>query len=221
MCADLHRSARSVPMVITKIERQKRNRSRFSIFVDEQYAFSVGEETYARFVLHSGQELSLTERHEIENAELESSVKKTALRYRSYRPRSTKEVHEYLTKKGYDPPNIERAVSYLKDNNLLNDEEFARMLCRDRLALKPVGKTAMKQLLLKKGIDRSLVDEVLQEYYTTERESTMALSEAERKFKRISSLPPLAIKKKIYEHLLRRGYESSMSLRIANRMVKP
>ncbi|MEW5799188.1 MAG: RecX family transcriptional regulator [Bacteroidota bacterium] len=207
-------------MIITKIERQKKNKSRFSIFVDGKYAFSVGEDVYVRFVLHTGQELSPTERDEIENAELESSVKKTALRYRSYRPRSTKEVYEYLTKKGYDERNIESALAYLKENNLLNDEEFARMVCRDRLTLKPVGKTAMKQILLKKGIDRTTIDEVLQKLYTADKESTLALKEAERKYKRIASLPPLAKKKKIYEHLLRRGYESSLSLKIANQMVK-
>lgn len=207
-------------MIITKIERQKKNKSRFSIFVDEKYAFSVGEDIYARFVLHTGKELSSTERDEIENAELESSVKKTALRYRSYRPRSTKEVYEYLTKKGYDERNIESALAYLKENNLLNDDEFARMVCRDRLTLKPVGKTAMKQILLKKGIDRTTIDEVLQKLYTADKESTLALKEAERKYKRIASLPPLAKKKKIYEHLLRRGYESSLSLKIANQMVK-
>lgn len=207
-------------MVITKIERQKKKRSRFSIFVDDKYSFSVGEDTYARFVLHSGQVLTLTERDEIENAELEYSVKKTALRYRSYRPRSKSEVREYLKKKGYDDRNIEQALTYLTENNLLNDEEFARMLCRDRLVLKPVGKATMRQLLLKKGIERTTVDVVLQELYTGDKESTLALREAERKYKRIASLPPLTKKKKIYEHLLRRGYESSLSLKIANQMVK-
>ena len=220
MRADLNRSARLIHMVISKIERQKKNRSRFSIFIDEKYAFSVGEDTYARFVLHTGQELTPAERDEIENVELESSVKKTALRYRSYRPRSTNEVREYLKKKGYDEQNIERALGYLKENNLLNDKEFARMVCRDRLVLKPVGIATMRKLLLKKGIERTTVDEVVQDLYTEDKEFTLALREAERKYKRIASLPPLAKKKKIYEHLLRRGYESSLSLKIANQMVK-
>lgn len=183
-------------MVITKIERQKRNKSRFSIFVDEKYAFSVGEDVFARFVLHTDQELTSAERAEIENAELESSVKKIALRYRSYRPRSTKEIRDYLYKKGFDEKNIERALSYLQENKLLNDAEFARMLCRDRLTLKPVGKATMKQLLLKKGIDKTIIDEIVPEFYTAEKESNLALKEAERKYKKIKALSTLAKKKK-------------------------
>lgn len=207
-------------MIITKIERQKKNKSRFSIFVDDAYAFSVGDDVYARFILHKDQELTPSERAEIENAELESSVKKIALRFRSYRPRSTKEVRDYLHKKGFDEMYIERGIAYLQENKLLNDAEFARMLCRDRLMLKPVGKASMKQLMLKKGIEKTTINEILLELYTPEKESHLALQEAERKYKRISSLPPLAKKKKIYEHLLRRGYESSLSMKIANQMVK-
>ncbi|MBI2430111.1 MAG: RecX family transcriptional regulator, partial [Ignavibacteriales bacterium] len=113
-----------------------------------------------------------------------------------------------------------RALAFLQENKLLNDAEFARMLCRDRLILKPVGKATMKQLLLKKGIEKATIEEILQDLYTPEKESSLALKEAERKYKRISSLPSLAKKKKIYEHLLRRGYESSLSIKIANQLVK-
>lgn len=207
-------------MVITKIERQKKNRTRFSVFIDDAYAFSVGEDVYARFVLHAGQNLTSAERKKIETAELENTVKKTALRFRSYRPRSSQEVHRFLQKKGYDQTFIDSALQYLQQNNLLNDAEFARMFCRDKLALKPVGKTVMKQLLYKKGIDKQLINDVLDEFYTEEKESDLALKEAERKYKRIASLPPLSQKKKIYEHLLRRGYDSSLSIKVANQITK-
>ena len=207
-------------MIITKIERQKKNRSRLSIFLDEKYAFSVGEDVYARFVLHQDQVLTDSERKEIEEAEAESSLKRIALRFRSYRPRSTKEVVEYLQRQGFDDPIVRQAVLYLTENKLLNDEEFARMLCRDKLNLKPVGKSSMKQLLFKKGIDRNIVERLLAEYYTGETEQVMALKEAERKYKRVSSLPPLMKKKRIYEHLVRRGYDSSLSLKIASQLVK-
>jgi regulatory protein len=207
-------------MIITKIERQKKNRSRFSIFIEEKYAFSVSEDVYARFILHTGQELTPADRTTIEEAEAESSVKRLALRYRSYRPRSRKEIEEYLQKKGYDEKHIGRAVEYLSENKLLNDAEYARMVCRDKLLFKPVGRQSMKQLLYKKGIDRVTVETVLDECYTGEAEQSLALKEGERKFKRISSLPALAQKKRIFEHLLRRGYDSSLAMKITQQLVK-
>ncbi|MFA5832861.1 MAG: RecX family transcriptional regulator [Bacteroidota bacterium] len=207
-------------MIITKIERQKKNKLRFSIFVDEKYAFSVSEDVYARFVLHQGQSLTDSEREVIERAEAESSVKRAALQYRSYRPRSTKQIVEYLEKKGYDDANIQQAIHYLSENMLLNDEEFARMFCRDKLMLKPVGKSSMKQLLFRKGIDRNITEKIIGELYTTESENALALKEGERKYKRVSTLPLITQKKRIYEHLVRRGYDSSLSQKIVSQLVK-
>jgi regulatory protein len=206
-------------MIITGIERQKKNRSRFSVFVDGAYAFSVGEEVYGKFLLHQGQELSESDRASIHSAEQESTVKMAALRYRSYRPRSTHEMVEYLRKKGYEERSVLLAIAFLRENKLLNDEEFARMLCRDRMMLRPVGTVSMKHLLIKKGIDRPVIDAVLAEVYDEENEMQMALREAERKHKRIHALPDLVRKKKIYEHLIRKGYRPALSMNVANQMV--
>lgn len=207
-------------MIITKIERQKKNRSRMSVFVDEHYAFSVSEDIYARFILHTGQHLTDEERAQIEKAENESSVKRTALKFRSFRPRSVKEISEYLQKKGYDESASAIGIQFLTENNLINDEEFARMLCRDRLMLKPIGKSAMRQLLYKKGIERTLTERILNEIYTADSEKVLALKEGERKFKRVASLPVLTQKKRIFEHLVRRGYDSSLSMNIVSQLVK-
>jgi regulatory protein len=206
-------------MLITKIERQKKNRTRYSIFVDDQYAFSVSEDIYVRFVLHQGQELTEDERAQIENAEAESSVRRIALQYRSYRPRSRKEIVEYLQKKGFDDSHIHLAIAFLNEMNLLNDDEFARMFCRDRLRMKPVGKSSMKHLLFKKGIDKPTIEKILPEFYTDESENLLALKEAERKYKRVKSLPLVTQKKRIFEHLVRRGYDTSLSRKVTTQLV--
>ncbi len=206
-------------MIITKIERQKKNKTRFSIFVDDKYSFSVSEDVYVRFVLHQGQTLSEDERTKIETAEAESSVRRIALRYRSYRPRSRNEILEYLRKKGFDDSHSHQALIFLDEMNLLNDDEFARMFCRDRLRLKPVGKFSMKHLLYKKGIDTATIEKILPEFYTVESENMLALKEAERKYKRVKSLPLDTQKKRIYEHLVRRGYEASLSRKVTTQLV--
>ncbi len=207
-------------MVITKIERQKKNRARYSIFVDDRYAFSIGEEVYGKFLPYSGQELSEDERAAIEGEEEQSAVKRTALRFRSYRPRSQKEIEDHLRKKGFDDRRIAVGIGYLNDMKLLDDAEYARMTCRDRLRLKPVGRFSMKQLLMKKGVPRPVIETVLDELFTADSERALALKEAEKKFRRIASLPPLKQKKMIMEHLQRRGYDPSLSFTIAAQLVK-
>ena len=207
-------------MIITKIERQKKKSSRRSIFFDGKYAFGVCEDIFVKFGLYESQELTSTEIVEIEKAETEYSVKTSAMRFRSYRPRSEKEIKDHLGKKGFDDSMIVTAISFLSSNNLLDDTEFARMYCRDKLKLKPVGKQVMKQQLFRKGISKSVTDKIIDEYYTQESEKELAQKEAEKKYKRISSLEPVIVKRRLFEHLMRRGYDSALSRTIVNQLVK-
>lgn len=206
-------------MRITKIERQKKNNSRLSIYVDGKYAFSVSEDVSFKLQLREDQKLTQRELDAIKHTEMEQSVKSAALRFRSYRPRSQREVENYLQKKGFDSTYIKKGIEYLRSQHLLNDEEFTRMFCRDRLTLKPVSKQALKNQLLQRGIAKQLIDEILQEFYTHEKEEALAAQEAEKKLQRIKTLPPLLQKQKIFNHLLRKGYDSSLSRSITNQLL--
>ena len=206
-------------MRITKIERQKKNHSRRSIYLEDKYAFGVSEDVYLKLGLHEEQELTESEIEAIRQTETEQSVKSAALRFRSYRPRSQKEIEDYLHKKGFEDKYVKAGINYLHSQQLLNDEEFARMFCRDRLALKPVGKLVMKNQLLKRGIAKPLIEKIIGDYYTADKEEALARKEAEKKFLRIRKLPPLVQKQRIYNHLLRKGYDSSLSLTIIKQLI--
>ncbi|MBW7888772.1 MAG: RecX family transcriptional regulator [Bacteroidetes bacterium] len=207
-------------MIITKIERQKKNSLRRSIFVDDKYSFSVSEDIFVRCSLYEGMQISAEEKEQIIASETEQHVKRIALKFRSVRMRSTYEVIEYLKKKGFDEIMIERAVDFLQRNHLLDDKEFAHSFCRDRLTLKPIGIRSMKLELQKRGIENALIDKVIQTYYTREKEQALAEQEAEKKLKRLRSLPPLTQKKRLFDHLVRKGYQNSLCLSIVNSMVK-
>ncbi len=206
-------------MRITKIERQKKNHSRRSVYLDGKYAFGISEDIYLKLGLHEEQELTEAEISRIERTETEQSVKSAALRFRSYRVRSQMEIEDHLRKKGFDGAFIAAAIDYLRSQQLLNDEEFARMFCRDRLALKPVGRQAMKNQLLKRGIAKPLIEKIIQDYFTPDKEEALARKEAEKKLKRIGKLPALVQKQRIYNHLIRKGYDSSLSRSIINQVV--
>jgi len=206
-------------MRITKIERQKKNLSRRSIYADGKYAFGISEDIFLKHGLHENQELTKSQLEDIEQLEIEQSVKSAALRFRSYRPRSQKEIEDHLHKKGFDRKYIAKAIEYLQNQVLINDEEFARMFCRDRLALKPIGKQAMMKQLLKRGIAKQLITTILQEYYSSDKEKDLALKEAQKKLGKIKSLPHLTQKQRVYNHLLRKGYDSSLSLSITNKLI--
>ncbi|MFH1841099.1 MAG: regulatory protein RecX [Candidatus Shapirobacteria bacterium] len=81
-------------------------------------------------------------------------------RFLSFRPRSEKEVADYLVRKKIPLGPIIKKLKRLK---LLDDREFARWFLEQRASFKPKGKMALKQELYQKGIARELVEELLAE----------------------------------------------------------
>ncbi|MFH1566336.1 MAG: RecX family transcriptional regulator [bacterium] len=103
------------------------------------------------------------------------------LRYVSIRPRSEKEVIDYIKKKLYkkyssDEINlkISEITKALKDLNLLNDESFAKSFIEWRLeSANPKGFGVIRGELFIKGIERELMDKLLdnEEYKDMEKEA--------------------------------------------------
>lgn len=197
-------------MRITDIQQQKRNKTRRSVFLDGAFAFGVSEMTYVKYRLAIGDELDGFTIAAIRQDEAANDVKNAALRYRSFRPRTYKEMTDYLRRKEYADEEIEIALRFLEENKLLNDVEFARMFCRDAMMKKPLGARALRQKLMQRGIAREIIDEVIAEQITPETDYEAARSTAEKLYRKFSTsrkhLDELAIRKRLYENLARRGF---------------
>lgn len=83
-----------------------------------------------------------------------------ALRFLSFRPRSEKEISDYLIKKKVDISLINSIVEKLKLQKFLNDVEFAKWWINQRTEFKPKSLRLIKLELKQKGIDKDLLDEL-------------------------------------------------------------
>jgi regulatory protein len=90
-------------------------------------------------------------------------VLEAATRFLETRSRSVSEVRRRLTSAGYQTDLIEGAIARLGDLGILDDEAFARAWVESRDRARPRGERALRDELRLKGIDRSLVDVVLDE----------------------------------------------------------
>ncbi len=201
-------------MRITDIQIQKRNAARRSVYLDGAFAFGVSEMTYVKYSLFIGEEISERTIQAIKEDEAANDVKNAALRYRSYRPRTRKEVIDYLRKKEYADEEIALGMEFLEKNKLLDDAEFARMYCSDMQRRKPLGARALRQKLMQRGIHRSIIDAVIAEQITPESDREAAMETAAKLFKRYSTsrkqLEEDAIRKRLYDNLARRGFSSDV-----------
>jgi len=190
---------------ITAIEPQKRKKDRFNIFLDGEFAFGLDLEAVAGNNLKIGQNLS---QEEIEKLVLENEVGKIldrVLRFLSYRQRSEKEIGDYLKRRETGPKVVKIIFEKLEKYGYINDLEFAKAWVESRNRSRPKGNIVLRLELYKKGIDREIIDEILENNKSLQAE--LAKKAAEKKIRRFSRLPYKDFFKKMTAYLLSRGFD--------------
>jgi regulatory protein len=155
-------------MKITKITQQQKQQNRYSVFVDEKYAFSLSEAKLLESQLASGQELTREQVAEYKKLSADDKLYNRALNYVALRPRSVWEVQEYLRRKDSPAPLIEQITNKLLELGLLDDKKFAQMFVHDRALLRPTSRRKMIMELRKKRLPEEVIQLTLETEPTDE-----------------------------------------------------
>ena len=130
-----------------------------------------------------------------------------ALAYLTSRPRSAKQVYDYLNKKGYDLSEIDETIERLLEANYLNDYRFAEGFARARSEGKLHGRYSLRRDLLQRGVDELTVEKAMEEVFSYIDESEI-LDRAFSKWIRINGKPAdQKEKKRLNDYLFRLGFE--------------
>ncbi|MBP2078690.1 recombination regulator RecX [Oceanobacillus polygoni] len=153
---------------ITRITTQKKNKSRFNIFLDakqgEEYGFSVDEAILIEYRLRKGMELddemiaTL-----VENDTVHKSYTQV-IHFLSYRMRTKKEIIDYLVKKEVDPEHIEQIMKRLVEEKLIDDQQFAHFFVQSRINTTTKGPVLIKKELMEKGVLAQQAELALENY---------------------------------------------------------
>jgi regulatory protein len=132
-----------------------------------------------------------------------------ALRFLAYRPRSEAELRARLARAGFSPQEIEGVLAKLRGLKLLDDEAFARSFARDRIENRGYGPLRVERELRFKGVEKTVIAEVLKESFDRERDNARARAIVERRF-RGQDLKDLKTARRAVAYLRRRGYRDAM-----------
>ena len=127
----------------------------------------------------------------------------------SRRIRSEEEICKKLLKK-FNENVVKNIITRLKKENLINDEKFAMAFIHTREALKPKGRKVLFLELRQKGIDKDLINKILEKEYNQEKEFELAKKAAKGRIERYKNLPEKKAEQKIISFLLRRGFSWSV-----------
>lgn len=163
-------------MKITSISVQARNKSRVNVSVDGRYRFSLEIQQVAELGLRIGAEFSDEELIALEEESKFGKVYVRALEYCMVRPRSRRELGDYLYRKtrskrgkdgqvlpGITPELAERVRSRLDAKGYLDDERFARFWVENRNVRKGSSMRKLQSELSAKGVESSIIQAVIGE----------------------------------------------------------
>lgn len=144
---------------ITDIQKQKRNRTRVSIFIDGEFVCGLDEVAAASARLKIGDEITADELKSVmEKSELNSAFER-AVGYLSIAPRAKKEIYKYLLDKGYDKAIIMQTIDKLVAYHYIDDYLYAQTYIRSKS--KKYGSFRISAELKQKGIAQSVIDELM------------------------------------------------------------
>lgn len=151
------------PGTITALLVQANDQHRINVFVDGSFAIGVSLATLQRESLYKGKVLSLEDWQRLERAESTDKAWGAALRLLEVRPRTEREIRDRLRRKAYDDEQIDAVIGRLRDLELLDDAQFARLWVANRAAIKPKGALALRRELQSKGVDRQVAAEIVEQ----------------------------------------------------------
>lgn len=146
---------------ITNIQAQKKRPGYYNLFVDDRFFCSLSDLQLAGLDLKIGQIVTQAKLDIIKNNSDQRKVYDRALFYLQYGPRTISQMQTYLEKKGYNQNHINSVIDRLKKENYLNDNDFAQSWIRTRQSLKPRSKKMLKLELIKKGLDKKIIENAL------------------------------------------------------------
>jgi len=202
--------------VITTLQRQKRNTRRVSVFIDDEFAFGVSDETVLRFGLRTGMEVDDDLRAAIDGVEQRVQAGLTAQRMLSRCMRTENEMRQRLKNKGFSQEVIEESIETLRRARLLDDEAYAAAYVRDRLLLKPRSASRLRFELRAKGVSENAIDSALSSEEIDDEANAQVL--AERWLDKHPDTDILVQQRRLSGFLRRRGYSPSTVHAILERM---
>jgi len=187
-------------MKITSIKQQVKRAGRYSIFVDDKYAFSLSDTALLEAKLTPGQELTAGQVREYKQLSSDDKLYNLTLRYVAMRPRSRWEIEFYLGRKKASPALSEIILNKLSISGLIDDEKFAEAFVNDRRLLRPTSRRKLILELRKKRVADEVIQAVVGNEQPDEQAALRAIIESKRRQSRYKD------DLKLMQYLARQGF---------------
>ncbi len=199
--------------VVTDIVRQKKNKKYYSIFIENNYLFSLSSDDLNFLQIKINDNIS---KEKLDNYVKLFSLQKA--RDYAFRLVSRKSYSERAMKEKLDgkfPEKItNEVIKDLKRLNYIDDRKLILEYAKNKLRLKPMGPFKLKQNLYNKKFEMGLIDSAVGEAFQEYDEYDLALKVFDKRYKGKKIKIDFKLKKKIKDYLFSNGFSSDVVMKV-------
>lgn len=202
------------------IKSSKQRKKGYTITTSEGETLKMPTEVVFRHQVYTDRSFSPAKWKQIVRETEDTLCYEAMLRLLGQRFHAEQEMKRKLYKRDFHKRSVEAALEKGRELGLLDDRRFARLFAEERLELARASKRKIIGQLRQRGIDREIVDEVmddLAEQVSPEAMFEQALKVAQqRRYQYQREEDPYKRKQKILRMLANRGYSSQVCYRVVD-----
>lgn len=198
-------------MKVTGLSPQVRDKNRVNVMIDGKYRFSLDVAQVIDLGIKIGKEYSDEELAELESESIFGKLYSRTLEYTLVRPRSEKEVKDYLYRKTLDkrtstggvkpgvPVSVtERVFQRLVDRGYVDDLKFAQYWLENRRLKKGASTRLLRSELSSKGVSSSDIERAMESFDRSDQEEILKVIARKKRL--------YSDEKKLIAYLARQGF---------------
>jgi regulatory protein len=199
---------------ITGIKKVKGHGKQVKVFLDGKPALALLAETALKEGITVGQEVSEDRRETLTGKDRYQRCFNAAIHFLAYRMRSESEIRQRLQRHGYDQQDIDKALTRLKEQGLVDDAAFARFWRENRETFSPRSRRLTKMELKRKGLSSEVIEQVISEID----DKDSAYRAASNRARRLSFADYQDFRERLVGYLGRRGFSYDIIKEITERV---
>ncbi len=203
-------------MIITSIEVNKSIASMAEVFVDDTVSFCLPQKRIRALDLYKGKDITPETLEFLLNYEVLDAAKSCAVKYLSFKLRTSSEVNQKLCELGYKEETIHKVIDCLLQIDYINDYKYAIKYIREKTKLQPKSIKMLSMELSYKGIPDDIINSAFEEIKLDE--DSIAYKLIEKKFSKINSYDEKTLQK-MKSFLANRGFSYPQIARVVSKFV--
>lgn len=210
-----------LPVQVTSVTVQKKNKQRYSLYTYEGFLIGVSEETLLDLNLAKGTTVTHALFKKIQQKENRFAVKSYLLKLLARRDHARRELLDKALRKDYSREVIQDILDELEQKGYLNEEAFTEKFIADKFNLNQWGPAKIRAHLFKKGVSKNIISKKLDTFFEgKELDDTYLNLVLKRKRRFLKEEDLYKRKKKIFDYLHRKGFEPDSIFSHMDKLMK-